>query len=144
MKQLIVVAIVLVLVALATNGNATISGEEGPHFTIRIESASSDHQAVSFSGSYASYSKDSHPELKFIVERTPFELTTQGEFYLGMFQTHSTDQLLKVTLTKYGQSGLEGHATGSGKLNFVHGEPDGVGYGVPPSSKWSHSMNGQR
>ena len=140
MKHSIAVLSILTLIVLTFQLSVAQTGSEGMSYTIRVESPDQKTPQVSFTAAYTAFDNNADSKMSYIEKTTPFEVKVSGAYFLGMFQSTSSSSRLKVTLTQYKEGVLRGHADGSGIFNFLHGEPNAIGYGVPEISGVSEWM----
>ena len=131
---------ILVLTVLIFQFSVAQSGSEGATYTIRVESADQTTPELSFTAAYTAFDNNVDSKMSYIEKITPFEVRVSGAYFLGMFQSTLKSSRLKVTLTQYKDGVLRGHADGTGIFNFLHGEPEAIGYGVPELSGISRGM----
>jgi len=70
-------------------------------------------------------------------------MTVTGTHFLGMFQSLSETEKIKVTLSSYENGVFAGNASGTDSFNFVHGQPKWIAYGTsiqlnPPLQPTDH------
>ena len=101
-------------------------------YTVLVESAVPESLVpIEFTGAYASHDRATHPKLTFITQKTPFEMTVSGTNFVGLFQAKTENVMLKVTLKSLANGKMTSHAEGTGFLNLLHADPQGIGYGMP-------------
>ena len=138
MKSSLITLIVISLAVFTLGVSGPGTGSKPITYTILVEATGSPNQEVNFTAAYTAYDENANSKMTTLEKRTPYEAKVSGAYFVGMFQSTSGDSRIKVTLTKYEDGVLRGHADGSGVFNFLHGEPNGVGYGVPEySGVWS-------
>jgi hypothetical protein len=131
MKHLLVLSLIALFGTLSVEPISAGSGSNGPTYSILVESKVEGTSDIHFAGAYVAYDGQNQSGIVYLEGETPFQVEVSGTYFLGMFQTISADERVEVTLTKYEDGTLLGHAKGTSRLNFLHGGPEGIGYGLP-------------